>query len=265
MPKDDRDILEVLQFELDFVNSGGYGRSVRTPQKPTAVFRDSPSCLNFGDPNNTHPCRDCLLMEFVPPSARAKGLPCHQIPMGPRGETIDKLLDRDDQTALEQALRNWLETRISRIEESRAQVVKIPQALSPAQRETEYRPRVLVVDDDESVLTLLNQLLEEAGYETTTAWGGREAVQILRQSAFDLVLLDDYLPDLTSEEVLRQLQRLTDSTLAIVMQSGALPDELAARYARLGVRFFTDKHEPERIVELVRDSLSRCSLLAADC
>src|SRR5437764_13299856 len=72
MSKDDRDILAVLQFELDFVNSGGYGRSVRTPQKPTAVFRESPSCLNFGDPNNTHPCRDCLLMEFVPPSARAK-------------------------------------------------------------------------------------------------------------------------------------------------------------------------------------------------
>ena len=265
MSKDDRDILEVLQFELDFVNSGGYGRSVRTPQKPTAVFRESPSCLNFGDPNNTHPCRDCLLMEFVPPSARAKGLPCHQIPMGPKGETIDKLLDRDDQTALEEAVRSWLEARISRIEESRAQAAKAPKAQPGAQREPEHRQRVLVVDDDESVLTLLNQLLEEAGYETTTAWGGREAVEILRKSAFDLVLLDDYLPDLTSEEVLRQLQRLTDSTLAIVMQSGTLPDELAVRYARLGVRFFTDKHEPERIVELVRDSLSRCSLLATHC
>ena len=65
------------------------------------------------------------------------------------------------------------------------------------------------------------------------------------------------------QEVLRQLRRLTNSTLAIVMQSGTLPDELAVRYARLGVRFFTDKHEPERIVEMVRDSLSRCSLLAA--
>jgi CheY-like chemotaxis protein len=263
MPKDNPDILEVLKFELDFINSGGYGRSVRTPQKPTLVFRDSPSCLNFGDSHNTHPCRDCLLMEFVPPSARAKGLPCHQIPMGPQGETIDKLLERDDQGVLEEAVRSWIETRISRIEDSRAQLAKAPKAPSPGQREPEHRQQVLVVDDDESVLSLLDQLLEEAGYETTTAWGGREAVEILRQSAFDLVLLDDYLPDLPSEEVLRQLRRLTDSTLVIVMQSGTLPDELAVRYARLGVRFFTDKHEPERIVELVRDSLSRCSLLVA--
>src|SRR5439155_15555861 len=117
--------------------------------------------------------------------------------VGPRGETIDKLLDRDDQTALEEAVRDWLEVRISRIEESRAEVAKAPEAQSAAQREPEQRHRVLVVDDDESVLTLLNQLLEEAGYETTTAWGGREAIEILRQSVFDLVLLDDYLPDLT--------------------------------------------------------------------
>src|SRR5205814_3713976 len=105
--------------------------------------------------------------------------------MGPRGETIDKLLDRDDQTSLEEAVRSWLETRIGRIEESRAQVATGPQAQSAAQREPEHRPRVLVVDDDESVLTVLNRLLEEAGYETTTAWGGREAIEILRKSTFD--------------------------------------------------------------------------------
>ena len=61
--------------------------------------------------------------------------------------------------SLEEAVRSWLETRIGRIEESRAQAAKAPKAQPGAQRETEHRQRVLVVDDDESVLTLLNQLL----------------------------------------------------------------------------------------------------------
>lgn len=63
MAKDDRDILEILEWELDFVAYGGYGRSVRTPWKPASVFQDSLTCINFGDPNRTYPCSECLLMD----------------------------------------------------------------------------------------------------------------------------------------------------------------------------------------------------------
>ncbi|MGC2323502.1 MAG: hypothetical protein WA463_12815, partial [Terriglobales bacterium] len=66
MAKDDRDILEVLKFELAFLEQGGYGRSVRTPWKPTSIFQDSITCLNFGEPERVHPCSECLLIDFVP-------------------------------------------------------------------------------------------------------------------------------------------------------------------------------------------------------
>ena len=50
MSNDKRDILEVLKFELNFLEQGGYGRSVRTPWKPTSLFQDSVTCMNFNDP-----------------------------------------------------------------------------------------------------------------------------------------------------------------------------------------------------------------------
>jgi hypothetical protein len=50
MSDDKRDVLEVLKFELDFLEQGGYGQSVHTPWKATSAFQDSPSCLNFNDP-----------------------------------------------------------------------------------------------------------------------------------------------------------------------------------------------------------------------
>src|SRR5262245_44468952 len=52
MSEEKRELLTKLKFELDFIEDGGYGRSVRTPHKPTSVFQDSLTCLNFGDPSH---------------------------------------------------------------------------------------------------------------------------------------------------------------------------------------------------------------------
>ena len=41
MAKDNRDLLQLLKDELDFIEKGGYGRSVRTPWHPTSAFEDS--------------------------------------------------------------------------------------------------------------------------------------------------------------------------------------------------------------------------------
>jgi CheY-like chemotaxis protein len=270
MAEDDRDILEVLKSELDFIKGGGYGRSVRTPWKPTEVFRDSPSCLNFGDPQLSHPCDECLLMAFVPPSARSSGVPCHRIPLNAKGETPEQLVARGDQGALEEAVKDWLEVTIRRIEASRAQAASAAQSAPPQQETTKARrettktrrPRVLIVDDDEGILILLEHLLEDAGYDTTTAWTGHDAVRLLAESSFDLVLLDDYLSDISSEEVLRQLGKSGGSAPVLLLQSGTLPDELAVKYARLGVRFFISKHSPKEVAGLVDDYLGAPRLIA---
>jgi hypothetical protein len=120
MARDDRDILEVLKFELSFLEQGGYGRSVRTPWKPTSIFQDSISCLNFGDPQRTHPCSECLLMDFVPPEERTTEVPCHHIPLNQSGETVDSVNRYDNQQELEDKVREWLKAMIARLEERRA-------------------------------------------------------------------------------------------------------------------------------------------------
>ncbi len=119
MSNDKRDVLEVLRFELNFLEQGGYGRSVRTPWKPTSMFQDSLSCINFNDPGRPHPCSECLLTDFVPQGAQAESVPCHHIPLNQRGETIDTLERTSNQVELEDALRHWLRATIQRIEQER--------------------------------------------------------------------------------------------------------------------------------------------------
>jgi hypothetical protein len=117
MAKDNRDMLELLKSELDFIENGGYGRSVRTPWKATSPFRDSLTCVNYALPEKAHPCAECHLIDFVPSDKRAEELPCHAIPLNAAGDTVETL--EDNQAKLEAALKEWMRARIKELEAAR--------------------------------------------------------------------------------------------------------------------------------------------------
>ena len=119
MVKDERDMLEALNQELDFIQQGGYGRSVKTPWKPTSAFQDSLTCLNYGYPYKAHPCSECLLIDFVPLKGLAEAVPCHHIPLNETGDTIESLEALDNQQKLETNVKAWLRTKIQELEETR--------------------------------------------------------------------------------------------------------------------------------------------------
>jgi len=120
MAKDDRDILEILKDELDFIEKGGYGRSVRTPYQAKSAFQDSLTCINYGYPYRAHPCNECHLLDFVKPEHQAEAIPCHFIELNDSGETIEDLELEDNEAKLEREVRDWLRAKIKRIEEERA-------------------------------------------------------------------------------------------------------------------------------------------------
>ena len=115
MVTDDRDTLELLEEELDFIKAGGYGRSVRTPWLPKSIFQDSLSCLNYGYPYRAHPCSECRLLEFVAPEHRSDAVPCHQIPLNELGTTIEDLEEQEQEAQAERLVKNWLQGRINEI------------------------------------------------------------------------------------------------------------------------------------------------------
>lgn len=117
-----RDLLEALQFELKFVEDGGYGRSPHAPWRAPYIFEDSPTCLNFSDPARPHPCSECLLTQLVPAEMREQEVPCRFIPLNDKGQTVDSLYRTGTQMELEEALRQWLHREISRLEKQQTHV-----------------------------------------------------------------------------------------------------------------------------------------------
>lgn len=120
MGKDERDLLELLKTELDFIEKGGYGRSVRTPWKMTEAFRDSLTCVNYALPEKAHPCTECHLIDFVPNNKRHEELPCHAIPLNEAGDTVESLELENNQAKMEAVLKQWMRDKIKQIEAERA-------------------------------------------------------------------------------------------------------------------------------------------------
>ncbi|MGA2020762.1 MAG: hypothetical protein ABSH02_09245 [Candidatus Sulfotelmatobacter sp.] len=115
MPRDTRNLLDVLKFELEFLEQGGYGRLPREAWRPRLVFEDSPTCMNFNS-KDREPCSECLLMQFVPAEARKEQTPCTHIPLSMNGETLDSLYRTGTQQELEAALGAWLRATIHQLE-----------------------------------------------------------------------------------------------------------------------------------------------------
>jgi two-component system phosphate regulon response regulator PhoB len=67
-------------------------------------------------------------------------------------------------------------------------------------------PNVLIVDDERDLVHVLEFNLRQAGYETSSAYDGEEALAKVRQKMPDLVILDLMLPDVPGTEVCRQLK-----------------------------------------------------------
>ena len=69
--------------------------------------------------------------------------------------------------------------------------------------------RVLVVDDEESVRRFVERALREAGYQTTMAADGLEAIEkCSTQKTFDIVVTDVMMPKMTGDELARRLRQL---------------------------------------------------------
>jgi len=133
----------------------------------------------------------------------------------------------------------------------------VPPARPSAAPEEPWRGEgtVLVVEDQAAVRTMAAQMLGSLGFDTLTAADGREAVDILRAHADQVVavLLDVTMPVMSGEETFAAL-RAARPDVPIILTSGYGEHDVADRFAAGGPAGFI--HKPYRVAQL-RDTLRR--------
>ena len=99
---------------------------------------------------------------------------------------------------------------------------------------------ILVVDDEESMRQFLEIALSKAGHRITVAESGRRAIELVDKQAFDLVISDIKMPDMSGVEVLRHVTD-TDPRIPVVMITAYASAETAVEALRLGAYDYLTK------------------------
>lgn len=86
--------------------------------------------------------------------------------------------------------------------------------------------RLLLVDDEDKILSMLENYLGQEGFETARASNGREALEIFRQQSFDLIVLDLMLPQVNGLEVCKEIRRFSEVPIIILTAKGDEIDKL---------------------------------------
>jgi DNA-binding NtrC family response regulator len=119
--------------------------------------------------------------------------------------------------------------------------------------------QILVVDGHEDVLISIEKLLEEAGFDTTTAWSAREARLLLKDYRFEVVLVGECLPDGRCEDLFRVAHRHDDRTRLIVLQASSPLIDDGRRFVFSGAFAVASKYEHSTVLSAVE----RAFLLSA--
>ncbi len=119
--------------------------------------------------------------------------------------------------------------------------------------------RILLVDDEPGVRTLLARALRRAGYEVVCAGDGAEALEQLESQRFALVLVDVWMPRLTGLEVLGRLRGLPSPPRAIVMSGDDAPATVIGAVREQACQFIRKPFSPEAVVEKVGQALASAS------
>jgi DNA-binding NtrC family response regulator len=115
---------------------------------------------------------------------------------------------------------------------------------------------ILVVDDEPIVREAIHDWLVDAGYNVTTASTGEEALEIVADQDFGLVILDVRLPGKTGIRVLQEIKEMKPATKAIVITAYASP-ELRAEAMKLGaLHYLTKPIAPDQLEKHVQQALS---------
>ena len=120
------------------------------------------------------------------------------------------------------------------------------------------RPKLLIVDNDESVLIALQQVLEEEGYETTTLWNMTEALLLMQDRNFDLLLVGDHPPDLNCERVLKVLRAGQTWIPCVVMHTVARHPFAVEYLQHLGAHGVACKWNYNEVLDQVRKCMVEC-------
>ena len=115
--------------------------------------------------------------------------------------------------------------------------------------------RVLVIDDEFSILNALKLILEDNGYGVVTASTGREGIKHFQEQHFNITITDYCLPDMTGLDVIHQICQIQPGCSVILITAYASPETILETVKCGSTGFLIKPFEPSNIINLIEETL----------
>lgn len=117
--------------------------------------------------------------------------------------------------------------------------------------------RVLVVDDEEEVVTFLCNFLRRINIASTRALSGKEAIELFRKGEYLWVFLDVKMPDMNGFDVLKEMKKI-NSRVKVIMITGSSAQDVKTKARKEGVIGFIRKPlDLEELHTVIEENLIR--------
>ncbi|HBB66283.1 MAG: hypothetical protein A2X28_08600 [Elusimicrobia bacterium GWA2_56_46] len=123
------------------------------------------------------------------------------------------------------------------------------------------KKKVLVVDDDEGILSLLCATLERVGYETVGVDLASTALKKLSEENFPVVLSDIMLPNMDGLQLLSKIKELSPDTQVVMITANVNMDTAIASLKRGAFGYLKKPLEPEEMISQINNAFDRASLI----
>jgi DNA-binding response OmpR family regulator len=117
------------------------------------------------------------------------------------------------------------------------------------------KSRILVIDDDKSILRTFTRILQKNGFEIDVAETGNEAIEKSKKQRYDLALIDIRLPDMDGTDVLVKMQKTMENAVKIMI-TGFPSLETGVKALDEGADAYLVKPvKPEELIALIEEKL----------
>lgn len=128
-------------------------------------------------------------------------------------------------------------------------------------KDVSARPKILIVDDEQDLLSTVQYRLKFANYTVVTARNGQEGLEMAAAEHPDLILLDTNMPVMDGHEMLRHLRAKPEgkSVPVIMLTAISAPEDIAAASAFGIADYITKPFDFNELLEKVKSTLSEIS------
>ncbi len=115
--------------------------------------------------------------------------------------------------------------------------------------------KVLLVDDEQQAIDVFHAALTAAGYEIAIAQNAKTALQLCTEQAFDVLIVDEMMPDMSGNDLIKNLrQHESSKTVPILVLTNYSDDNLVKEAMAAGANDYILKYQmvPEDLAEKVK-------------